>query len=425
MTSGEPGPVRVTGGVGGIVANRDAITHLAFLFGQAGSALESEQWWLHQELRGLGGGSFGTEGDGALDFVGLAEVTSLLEGALSDLGTAGERCRGIAKNLLFASAGYPWGDDVFSSSGVFDALTSVLGDVVVFDGDLVDTHSVTHAAQTVLARDPGLLDSTAGGLGFPELADALSQATDGTGVALETGIAATGVASVAPRGLTDVVRGLGQRDHDPRPGAIDVRILTGPDGRRSAIVDITGTRRWTPGQPSNVADLYTNERAVLGKSTAYEQGVLAALRQAGVRATDEVMLVGHSQGGLIAVNTARDAVTSGEFNVTHVITAGAPVGLVVGQVPKSVRVLALENSKDVVPHTDGRANPPRPNVTTVSSSHGDGTITGDHSIHDSYEPVAADTETSRSHSVRDFLTSADGYFRATAVTTHTYQVVRR
>jgi thioesterase domain-containing protein len=144
-----------------------------------------------------------------------------------------------------------------------------------------------------------------------------------------------------------------------------------------------------------------------------------------VRRTDEVMLVGHSEGGLVAVTAARDAVRTGEFAVTHVVTAGAPIGRTAAQVPASVQVLALENKRDLVPHLDGTANPDRRNVTTASSAHGDGTVAGDHSVEGAYVPLAADVQASRDRSIRDFLRSADGYFRATKLETHTYQVQRR
>jgi pimeloyl-ACP methyl ester carboxylesterase len=137
------------------------------------------------------------------------------------------------------------------------------------------------------------------------------------------------------------------------------------------------------------------------------------------------MLVGHSEGGLVAVNAARDAAASGEFDVSHVITAGAPIGLTAGAVPSGVQVLALENSPDVVPHLDGRANPDRPNVTTVSGSRGDGTILGDHTVAGAYLPLAADADASSDPSIHDFVASAAGYFRASTVVTHTFQIERR
>jgi hypothetical protein len=143
-----------------------------------------------------------------------------------------------------------------------------------------------------------------------------------------------------------------------------------------------------------------------------------------VRRSDPVMLVGPSQGGMVAVTAARDAVRSGEFDVTHVVTAGSPIGRTVGQVPGRVRVLALENARDVVPHLDGRANPDRPNVTTVTGARGDGTVLGDHSLDGAYEPLAADAQASGDRSIRDFLRSARGYFDATAVRTYAFQVQR-
>jgi pimeloyl-ACP methyl ester carboxylesterase len=153
--------------------------------------------------------------------------------------------------------------------------------------------------------------------------------------------------------------------------------------------------------------------------------VLAAMRSAGVRSSDDVMIVGHSEGGLVAVTTARDAAKSGEFNVTHVITAGAPIGRTVGSMPSKVQVLALENKTDVVPHLDGVANPDKRNVTTASSRHGNGTIDNDHGLRSAYAPVAADVAASSDPSLRDYLAGVDQYFHATGVETHTYQITRR
>lgn len=418
MTS--PQPVHVTGGTGGITANRDALFELAGQFSRAGGALAADCWLLTRERGQLGGGLLGAEGDAALDLLGLAQAEHLLDSALHGLSGTAEQTRDIARHLTLAVAGYPWGAEVFDR-GPFDWLTGALGDLAVLDGTLFETHSPRQAGEAVLTHDPGLLDHAADILDIGDLADVLSRSTDGTGVAVGTGLAAAGS---APRGLTDLMRALGDRDRGQVPGGIDVRVLTGPDGRRSAIVDITGTRNWGYGG-KHVADLYTNERALVGKSTAYEQGVLDAMRQSGVQPTDPVMLVGHSQGGLVAVTAARDAVRTRRFNVTHVVTAGSPIGLTAGTLPSTVRVLALENAHDVVPHADGRRNPDTRTVTTVSSSRGDGSISGNHSIDASYVPLADDAERSGNRSVRGFLTSARDFLRAEQATTHTYQVERR
>jgi hypothetical protein len=138
-----------------------------------------------------------------------------------------------------------------------------------------------------------------------------------------------------------------------------------------------------------------------------------------------VLLVGHSEGGLVAVNAARDLVNSGEFNITHVVTAGAPLGRIAGSLPDSVQLLALENKRDIVPEFDDRPNPDRVNVVTATTDHGDGTIVGDHDIRGANFAVAADVQASRNRSLQDFLTSADGFFCARSVETHTFQIIRR
>ena len=281
------------------------------------------------------------------------------------------------------------------------------------------------AAQTAVAHDPQAADLVINTLGLPTAIDAAALALpDGRGVAHELGTDETRLAATPPRRLSDIIGELGARDADPRHGAIDVRILTLPDGTRRVIVDITGTKSWTPLPTADITSLTTNGRALVGEPTAYEQGVLAAMRHAGVRRTDPVMLVGHSEGGMVAVEAARAATTTGAFTVTHVVTAGAPIGLTVGALARSVQVLALESTRDVVPHLDGAANPDEQNVTTVSGAYGDGTIVGDHAVKRSYLPLAEAAQASNNASIRAFLRSARDYFRGAAVRTHAFQMTR-
>jgi len=139
----------------------------------------------------------------------------------------------------------------------------------------------------------------------------------------------------------------------------------------------------------------------------------------------DVMLVGHSEGGMVAVQTALACAKSGRFRVSHVVTAGSPVGLTVAKLPGSVQVLALENSNDIVPHLDGRTNPDKINVTTVSVRHGNGEIVDDHTIEQSYPPEARDVDASNDPSIRSFLSGASGFFGATSVQTHTFVITRQ
>jgi hypothetical protein len=420
-----PQPVSITGGVGGIAATCDEIVAVAGRFGGVagdtmGTAATLHGYLLHPAVTL----------SSIIDPVGFAEFEADLLTALDGwrgLSWAGLACAALDAELRAAAGAYVAADRL--SGGLHDAFAGALDAapaLAVGAEVLARTGDPIRAAEAAIVRDPAAADTVVDLLGIPATLHVLGAAIpDGHGVVRAPGFDRTGVAGRPPRRLTDLVRGLAQRNGDERHGEIDVRVLTMPDGSRRAIVDITGTKSWNPLPTADVTSLTTNGRALVGESTAYEGGVLAAMRKAGVRHTDDVMLVGHSEGGMVAVTAARDAVRSRAFRVTHVVTAGSPIGRTVGQLPNTVKVLALENSKDVVPHLDGVANPDKPNVTTASAPRGDGTIGGDHDIADAYLPLAGDTQASRDRSIREFLSSAQGYFQATKVETHTYQIQRR
>jgi hypothetical protein len=230
-----------------------------------------------------------------------------------------------------------------------------------------------------------------------------------------------------PRGFGDLVGGLSLRNNKPK-GQIDVRVVerTLPDGsvQRSYIVDIPGTKIWNlPGKDhSQINDLGTNLHALAGDSTAYEQGIAEALRRAGAQPHDPVMLIGHSQGGLVAVNAADHFASSGRYRVTHVVTLGSPIAHL--HVPRSVRVLSVENKHDVFPHLDGRDNPDEPNHTTVTFARQLGDIGHNHGLDASYLPVAQDLDRTDDPSVRDFRDSAEPFLRGNRLTSHVYEISR-
>lgn len=231
----------------------------------------------------------------------------------------------------------------------------------------------------------------------------------------------------APTSLAEVFDGLTLRDRESNGGATDVRILTTrlPNGRleRRAIVDITGTTDWSPLPGSGVAsDLTTNLHALAGQTTTYARGVAQAMREAGVDAGMPVMLVGHSQGGMVAVSMARDYVASGTFNITHVVTAGSPIGSL--DIPSSVQVLALENRGDLVPRADGADNPVRTNVLTVGVDRGGRDVLDQHDLETAYRPGAADVDASADPGIEAWLRGASGFLRADSVRTEVFQVSR-
>jgi hypothetical protein len=191
-----------------------------------------------------------------------------------------------------------------------------------------------------------------------------------------------------PHTLSELFRGLDYRNvkvTGDGPDQIDVRMITHADGSKAYIVDIPGTKMWDlPGQDpgAHLNTLGTNIHLTGADLTAREQAIADALHQAGASSTDPVMLIGHSQGGIIAAQAAHDAANGGfvagghSYNITHVVTAGSPIGRI--DIPPGVQVLALENQHDIVPHLDGATNPDRPNQTTVTFDSQQGDFGGNH-----------------------------------------------
>ncbi len=184
-----------------------------------------------------------------------------------------------------------------------------------------------------------------------------------------------GVVSPAGTGLDAFWKGL----HTPPPDRRE---------RTAYVVTIPGTKDWQldPRRREHLTDFATNAGALGGLPTARVDGIAKALERAGARPHDQVMLVGHSQGGMLAVRAADEWTRSERFAVTHVVTAGAPIGGMT--VPASVQVLALESRDDVVPRLDARANDDRANVVTVRFDTPAATLIAQHALETSYLPAA-------------------------------------
>jgi hypothetical protein len=221
---------------------------------------------------------------------------------------------------------------------------------------------------TLIGMSPGMLSA----LGIPvDLATTLDllAATYPDGEAVTTNIGNPATDENPPRGLKDLLDGLNERnnpsdEHDP--SNIDVRIIKDANGVVTGyVVDVPGTKDWPlPGQVKSANDLGVNVDAMAGNNTVLQEGIQEALRRAGAQGTDvPVMLVGHSQGGIVAAQATTDLKANG-YNVTHVVTAGSPVGRI--DIPGDVQVLSMENRNDIVPHLDATDNPGSPNHTTVT-----------------------------------------------------------
>jgi predicted esterase len=92
---------------------------------------------------------------------------------------------------------------------------------------------------------------------------------------------------------------------------------------------------------------------------ASERAVLEAMNHAGIVETDEVIFVGHSQGGMVAGNLAQNPAG---YITAGLVTIGAPIAqLKLSKVP----VMAIEHVNDPIPNASGRANPLTKNWVTI------------------------------------------------------------
>jgi pimeloyl-ACP methyl ester carboxylesterase len=419
----------VRGGTGGIAAHVDDLRTTGQIFCAAAEARSLDLVAL-REAQAL------TAATAVLDPAGAARVELLLVASLDGphgISAVLRSCHEVGVLLQAAARHYAEADAAAAVVGpLLHALEALPGSLARAGWDVV-TGRIGRSWQDVLTGDP-------------ELADLLERAAVGGDLAAASATAATlypdgrpqvdalgsdATETAPPRSVADLLTGLARRD-DGRHGEIDVRILSGAatggpgSHQRRVIVDIPGAKDWdvTRRKDSDVTNLGTSLRALAGEPSTYEAGVIDALRQAGVRPDDDVLLVGHSQGGMVAVNAARDLAGGGEFHVSHVITAGAPIGIDLARLPDHIQVLALENAHDIVPHLDAITNPDRPNITTVTISQDHGGVGANHELATSYLPAARLLDSSDDPSIRAFVTSIQVFLTGSAVTTQTYLVTR-
>ncbi|MDT0187822.1 hypothetical protein Q9S36_47320 [Microbacterium sp. ARD31] len=192
------------------------------------------------------------------------------------------------------------------------------------------------------------------------------------------------------------------------------------------IVYIPGTDDMSPipQDGEHARDMETNYQLIGGVDSAYGRGIQQAMIDAGLEGKD-VMLVGHSQGGMVSTSLAADPEFTRHFNVEHVVTAGSPTAQVT-DLPDSTHAIHFENRGDAVPLLDGEDNPDEPNRTTVKFDEGSSDIGDNHGL-DHYAHGAAAADASSNGSIQDQITRMhdDGYLGSgTSGPVVSYQVTR-
>lgn len=264
------------------------------------------------DLLGDGLGRFGVDTDGIAQFQRDAEH---LVGILEDWAT-GERVPTIAElsaaGLLTAGS---------AGVGLYEAVTG--RDAALLDdrpGGIVESVSTdstpSQSPQTlqdlILQNDALRMDNPTGGL-------------------LESG----------QIGIQEVHRS---------SGGEPVYIVQVPPTEGAALSDIPGAY----GEQGNSRDWGSNLRLVAGQHPAAMDDVRAAMGSAGVPPGADVMIVGHSQGGIVANHLSADPTfnsasgEAGTYNVTTTFSVGSPVQTVVP---------AQDSTQSVNVHHEGGIGP--------------------------------------------------------------------
>ncbi|MGO4585312.1 hypothetical protein AB4Z38_15735 [Arthrobacter sp. 2RAF6] len=149
-------------------------------------------------------------------------------------------------------------------------------------------------------------------------------------------------------------------------GEIEV-VQVDNDGARAWAVLIPGTQPGIPPGGSNPLDEAGIAEALGYNSTETSKAIRQALLEAGAAAGETVVAVGHSQGGIHAMNLSKDKAFLAEYDLKFVVTAGSPVG---GITPEAgVGSLHLEHEQDWVPGAEGKANPDTKDRVTVTMTN--------------------------------------------------------
>jgi hypothetical protein len=189
---------------------------------------------------------------------------------------------------------------------------------------------------------------------------------------------------------------------------VHVERIDEPAGRHW-VVSLPGTAAWSLKAGRTPFDFTGDVRLMAGQASAAMAGVVRALSVIGVRPGEPVLLVGHSQGGLIAAALAADRQVQRKFTITHVLTAGAPIGAI--RIPDRIQVLSLEHIDDLVPELDGVRNPVRPSWTTIRTRTPTEPNSQRLTAHrlESYRQTAAELERSGVKSIAVWKRSAQGF----------------
>ncbi|MFE6735295.1 hypothetical protein [Microbacterium sp. NPDC057650] len=155
--------------------------------------------------------------------------------------------------------------------------------------------------------------------------------------------------------LATVLNGTGEVDGlgGETDTVVKITKVLGPDGWYYTVT-LPSTQEWLSrfGDQGAVNDLDSNLALMLTPAlqTQYERAVLDAMAQEGIGPDDPVMLVGFSQGGIMAGHLAA---YNSDYNWQAVVASGAPIDHM--PIPDDIDVVSVQHNGDPVPRLDAIA----------------------------------------------------------------------
>lgn len=166
----------------------------------------------------------------------------------------------------------------------------------------------------------------------------------------------------------------------PGYATVCIQRLAGANGKRSWIVTLPDSDNHSDSPCAAIQTMQlmsdSSRQRLDSKAVTF---VRKAMQDAGVKAGDPVVLIGASQGGLVAASLASGL--KGTYDFTHVVTASAPIAN--HEIPGSTFVTSVEMEGDPMAGLDGAQNPVRQSWLTVQ-----GTATNEAGASGTSTPVA-------------------------------------
>ncbi|MCM3778769.1 hypothetical protein [Microbacterium hydrocarbonoxydans] len=281
-------------------------------------------------------------------------VELLVEARARGLGAAGDEARAGMRRLEEADARIPdlarglverWEDERFAGLVTQVPLGGLLGPAGVFPA-LVGAAS----GRGVIARGSRLR-----GPAEPVTVTPVKTATP----------------SAAPSGLAGALN----RIPEKRGAQVAVEKYSFSEGVAKYVVYVKGTQTFAPGDMGGPDpwDMKSNSQLYVGQNSASYEATLAAVEAAGAEPGDEVRIVAHSQGGMVASHFAMESA----YDVPVVVTAGSPVD---PTLESDQTLVALGFTDDSVRALAGGGSPAgtgSPDSVLVTAEHSPGFAWGD------------------------------------------------